>query len=86
MEKEDFLKSKEFMKLGRAIEGGNWQVAGMTAMRMQKMAKDSGVNDFDRQLIMIKQCIAGRKKQEALNTLAGMVTKRVMMLKNLEKE
>lgn len=80
MEKEEFLKSKEFMKLGRAIETGNWQIAGMTAQRMQKMAKESGVSEFDRQLIMIKQCIAQRKKQEALNSLAQIVSRRVSML------
>lgn len=81
MNKEEFLKSKEFMKLGRAIENGNWQIAGMTAQRMQKMAKEACVADFDRQFIMIKQCIAGRKKTEALNALAGVVSKRVQMLK-----
>lgn len=81
MDREEFLRSKEFMKLGKAIESGNWQIAGMTAQRMQKMAKEACVTDFDRQLIMIKQCIAGRKKAEALNALAGIVSKRVQMLK-----
>lgn len=80
MEIQDFLKSKDFMKLGQAIEHGNWQVAGMTAQRMQKNAKEAGISDFDKQLIMIKQCIAGRKKTEAQNVLAAMVSKRVQMM------
>lgn len=85
MNTEDFLKSKDFLKLGQAIEHANWQVAGMTAARMQKNAKEIGINDFDRQLIMIKQCIAGRKKNEAQNILASIVAKRVMMLKQTEE-
>lgn len=80
MDVDEYLKSKDFMKLGQAIEHGNWQVAGMTAQRMQKNAKEAGISDFDRQLIMIKQCIAGRKKTEAQNVLAAMVSKRVQMM------
>lgn len=79
MTQEEFLKSKDFMKLGQAIDRGNWQVAGMTASRMQKNAKEAEIHDFDRQLIMIKQCIAGRQKNEALNALASMVSKRVQL-------
>ncbi len=86
MTKSQFLKSKDFMKLGQAIDHGIWQVAGMTAARMQKEAAAAGIHDFDRQLINMKQCIAGRKKSEALNVLASMVSKRVQMLKNIEKD
>lgn len=80
MTEEEFLKSYDFMKLGQSIEHGNWQVAGMTAARIQKNSKEAGVTAFDRSLIMIKQCIATRKKTEAQNALAGMITKRVSML------
>ena len=80
MTKEEFLKSKDFMKLGTAINNGSWQVAGMTAQRMQKNAKEAQIDDFDRQLVMIKKCIASRKKNEALNGLAVIVAKRVRML------
>lgn len=86
MDIEEFLKSKDFMKLGQAIEHGNWQVAGMTAQRMQKAAREAGTDAFDRQLISIKQCIAGRKKNEAQNALAFMISKRVQMLKNYESK
>ena len=78
--KEEFIRGKDFMKLGQAIAHGNWQVAGMTAARMQRNATEAGINDFDRQLIMIKQAIAGRKKTEAQNILAAMVSKRVQMM------
>ena len=74
------------MKLGQAIEHGNWQVAGMTAKKLQDNAVLSGVTDFDRSLVMLKQCIAGRKKTEALNALAGVVAKRVSMINALDKK
>ena len=77
----DFLKGKDFMKLGQAIEHGNWQIAGMTAQRMQKSAKEAQISEFDRQLVMIKQAIAGRKKTEAQNILAAMIGVRVRLLK-----
>lgn len=78
--KAEFLRCKDFMKLGQAIEHNNWQIAGMTVSRMQKNAKECGVTDFDRQFIMIKQCIANRKKTEAQNTLALVVAKRVKLM------
>lgn len=80
MDITDFLSSKDFMKLGQAIEHKNWSAAGMIAQRMQRDAKEAGVSDLDRQLVMIKQCIASRKKTEALNTLVAMVSKRVKMM------
>ena len=80
MDKAEFLKSKDFMKVGQAIEHGNWQVAAMTASRMQKDANECELSDFSRQLIMLKQCIAGRKKTEAQNALAAIVARRVKML------
>ncbi len=80
MDKEEFLKSKDFMKLGQAIEHNNWQVAGITAQRIHKNSKEIGLSEFDRNLIMIKQCIASRKKTEAQNALAHIIAKRVQML------
>ena len=81
--REELLKSKDLMKLGQAIEHEIWQVAGMTAQRIQMNAKRAGISDFDRQLIMIKKCIGERRKIEAQNTLASMISKRVQMLNNL---
>lgn len=74
------------MKLGRAINEGMWQMAGMTVTRMQKEAKEAEVTDFDRNLIMIKQCIMGRKKTEAQNALATVINKRVAMINSMSEE
>lgn len=82
-DEREFLESKDFLRLGQAIEHGNWQAAGMIANRMQRDAREVGVVDFDRQMVMMKQCIASRKKTEALNGLASIVSRRVQMLKRL---
>ncbi len=83
MTTEEFLKSYDFLKLGENINHGNWQAAYMTATRMQKNAKEAGIDSFDRWLIGIKQCINARQKNEALNILTLMVNKRVQMLKSV---
>lgn len=83
MEKEEFLKSKDFMKLGQAIESMNWQMAVMIVNRMQKNASECGIGDFSTQLIMLKQCILNHKKTEAQNALASVVAKRVNLLKEI---
>ena len=78
---ETFLKSLDFMKLGQAIEHENWQVAGMTAQKMQKRAKEAGIDSFDRQLSNIKQCVAQRNKKQAQDILAVIVAKRTQLMK-----
>lgn len=85
MTKEDYIKSKDFMKLGQAIAHENWQVAGMTVQRMTKQATDADIHDFDRQFMMIKKCIMGRKKTEAQNALAAVVAKRVQMINGMNE-
>lgn len=84
MNREEFLKSKDFMKLGQAIDHGQWQIAGMTAQRMQRNAAGIDGLNMERNLIGIKQCIASGNKNEAQNILAQMVAKRVKMLKEIQ--
>ena len=47
-EQIDFLKSLDFMKLGQAINRGQWQAAAMTMRRLDMKAKEAGMNDFER--------------------------------------
>lgn len=86
MNKEEFIKSKDFMKLGHAVEHGTWQSAIMIVQRMQRDAKAAQVTDFDRHLVNMKMCISSRQKNEALNILTLMVQRRVSMLKALQTE
>ena len=80
MTREDLVKSHDFMQLGHAIETESWQNAAMIASRMQKKAAECKMDEFIRSLMMIKQCIASRKKKEALNALASLTEKRVALI------
>ena len=83
---ELFLKSLDFMKLGQTIEHENWQIAGMTAQKLQKHAKEAGTALFDRQFINIKQCIGQKNKKQAQDILAVIIAKRTKLLKERETE
>lgn len=80
-----FLKSYDFMKLGQAIEHGNWQVAAMTSQRMQKTAQELNMDMFVRQLTNIRQCIMHKQGKAAKDILALMVARRAQMLNDIEK-
>lgn len=80
MTEAEFLRSMDFLKIGKAIQSENWQIAAMTAQRMTKNAQDAGVKEFDRQLTGLRQCINARQKAEAQNLLALITSKRVMLL------
>lgn len=78
--KLEFLKSNSFMKLGQAIEHGNWQVAAMTVGRMQKTVSELGLDMFEKQLAGIRQCIIHKQGKQAKDILALVVAKRAKML------
>lgn len=85
MTKEEFLKSIYFMQLGQNINHSSWQTATLIANKLQAAARECGIHDFDRQFIGIKQCINNKNKKEALDIMASVVSKRVALLKSLEK-
>lgn len=78
--KLEFYKSLDFMKLGQAINRGNWQVAAMTARRMEQNAKNAEITEFNQQFIGIKQCINRKDAISAKQILAIMVAKRAKYL------
>ena len=80
MTREELIKSHGFMQLGHAIETESWQNASMIASRLQKNATECRMDEFIRPLLMIKQCVALRKKKEALNALASLTAKRVALI------
>lgn len=79
----DFLKSNDFMKLGQAISHRNWQIAVMTAQRMQKEAARLGLDAFARQLTGIRQCAMQKQEKQAKDILALIIAKRVQMIKTV---
>ena len=78
--KIEFYKSLDFMKLGQAINRGNWQVAAMTARRMEMNAKNAEIIEFNQQLLGVKQCINRKDAIGAKQILAIMVAKRAKFL------
>lgn len=84
MTEEEFLKSKDFMKLGQAITHQNRQVAIMTANRLIKNCKEAGVEGFEKNFTAIRQCVMAMKFSDALNILTLVTAKRVKLLKKYE--
>ena len=78
-----FIHSLDFMRLGQAINRGQWQSAAMIIQRMDRVAKDAGINDFERQFTGIRQCINRRNANEAKQILALVISKRVKMMEQL---
>lgn len=81
-----FIHSLDFMRLGQAINRGQWQSAAIIIQRMDRVAKDAGINDFERQFIGIRQCINRRNGNEAKQILALVISKRVKMMEQLKEK
>lgn len=84
METTDFCKSLDFMKLGQAINRQNWQIAVSTLQRMQKQAKETGCDAFDRNFIQLKQCLMHKEQLAAKNILALIIAKRTQILNSTQ--
>ena len=78
-----FMRSYEFMQLGQAINRKQWQAAGMKIQKMSAKAKKLGMTGWENQFMGMKQNIARKNDQEALQILALMTTKRVKLLNML---
>lgn len=75
-----FIHSYEFMQLGQVINRKQWQAAGMKIQKMSAKAKKLGMTGWENQFMGMKQNIARKNDQEALQILALMTTKRVKLL------
>ena len=76
----EFYKSLDFMKLGQAINRGQWQAAAMTMRRLDMKAKEAGMNDFERNFTGIRQCVNRKDANEAKQILAVVINKRAKHL------
>ena len=81
-----FLKSLDFMKLGQAINRGQWQSAAMTIRRLDMKAKEVGMNDFERNFTGIRQCINRKDGNEAKQILALVINRRAKYLNAVSEE
>lgn len=78
-----FFKSLDFMKLGQAVNRGQWQSAAMTVRRMDLRAKEIGLSEFERNFTGIRQCINRKDIQEAKQILAVVINKRAKYLNDI---
>ena len=85
-EQIDFFKSLDFMKLGQAINRGQWQAAAMTIRRLDMKAKEAGMNDFERNFTGICQCINRKDGNEAKQILAVVINKRAKHLNAISEQ
>ncbi|MBR5597456.1 MAG: hypothetical protein IKW30_08630 [Lachnospiraceae bacterium] len=79
-EQIEFLKSLDFMKLGQAINRGQWQAAAMTIRRLDMRAKEVEIAEFEKNFTGIRQCINRKDGNEAKQILAIVVNKRARCL------
>ena len=77
---DEFYKSLDFMKLGQAINRGQWQTAAMIERRMEKNANEAGIIGMKQPFTGMRQCINRKNVNEAKQVLALMVNKRVKYL------
>lgn len=78
-----FLKGMDFMKLGQAVNHGQWQAAAMTVRRMENEIRQNGLTELQRNLMGISQAIRCKNQNQAKQILSQLVAKRVQMLKGI---
>ena len=79
----EFLKCMDFMRLGQAINHKQWQSAFMIVRRLDDMAREAGINDFERAFTGIRQSINRKDIYEAKQIMAIVVNKRAKYLNEL---
>lgn len=80
-----FLESYDFMKLGQAINRGQWDSAMMTLRRMDQKVKKLGIREFEQPMKGLRLAVSGRNELQAKQILAMVVAKRVRMWEALRQ-
>lgn len=78
-----FLKSLDFMKLGQAVSHNRWESAAMIIRRMDNTAKELGLVCMERPITGLRQSVNRKNMADAKQILAGLISKRVQLLKML---
>ncbi|MBQ8231735.1 MAG: hypothetical protein IJZ34_07410 [Lachnospiraceae bacterium] len=79
-----FLESYEFMKLGQAVNRGQWDSAMMTLRRMDQKVKKLEIKEFEQPMKGLRLAVSGRNELQAKQILAMLVAKRVRMREALQ--
>lgn len=72
------------MKLGQAVNRGNWKIAALTVRRMEENIKKLGITAMERPLLAVRQSVNRKNTVEAKQALSVIIAKRVQMLKQSE--
>lgn len=78
-ELKGFLNGTDFLKLGQAINRGQWESAMMCVRRMQQKAQHLGLAGLERPLMGIRQTIVHKNATEAKQLMAILTQKRVQL-------
>ncbi len=81
----EFLKCIDFMRLGQAINHKQWQSAAMIVRRLDTIAREAGMEDFERNFTGIRQSINRKDIYEAKQILAIVVNKRAKYLNDISQ-
>lgn len=81
-----FLEGPEFMRLGHALNAGQWNAASMRVKAIRSKSGELGIRCFDRWLQGIRDCMVRGQKQEALQLMAQVTAKRVQLRKVFEEK
>lgn len=80
-----FLESCDFMKLGQAVNRGQWDSAMMTLRRMDQKVKKLGIKEFEQPMKGLRLALSGRNELQTKQILAMVVAKRVRMREMLRQ-
>lgn len=86
LELSAFVKSTDFMKIGRAVSAKQWPLAMMTLRRMMQKGKELNIKNMEMLFLRLGKCIGEKNMIAVKNTLALLTQKRVQIIKILQEE
>lgn len=78
-----FITGYDFMRLGQAVNRGQWESAHMTLRRMNQMSQELGLNCMMKWYGGLREALSGRDIVSAKQILAQMTQKRLQIRKIL---
>lgn len=82
---DTFLRSQDFMRLGRCIQGQQWHLVMNNSARMKAHCGELGITCFDNYLAGIRAAARRQDMNEALQLMSRITAKRVQ-IRNLLAE
>lgn len=80
-----FLEGYDFMKLGQAINRGQWNSAMMVLQRMDTLVQKLSIRCMIQPLKAVRLAVLGRNVKQAKQALAALIGKRVQLIKRMKE-